>query len=94
MLMMSANDISKIDKRLLAISISVSYDMGWQKRPTGRIYDSLSGHGFFIGCLTGNVIMMGIMKKNLNADVILKLFHICALSIGTVALVLWNPRWR
>ena len=64
MLMISANDISKIDERLLAISISVSYDMGWQKRSTGRIYDSLSGHGFFIGCLTGNVIMMGIMKKN------------------------------
>ena len=37
--------------------------MGWQKRATGRIYDSLSGHGYFIGCLGKNIVQYGLMKK-------------------------------
>ena len=35
-------------KNLHHIGISISYDMGWQKRSTGRIYDSLSGHVFLL----------------------------------------------
>ena len=50
-------------KNLHHIGISVSYDMGWQKRATGRIYDSLSGHGFFVGCLSKNVVRYGLLKK-------------------------------
>ena len=46
------------------IGIAVSYDMAWQKRSSGHVYDSLSGHGFFIGCRTGKVISRGILKKN------------------------------
>ena len=45
------------------VGIAVSYDMGWNKRSTGRIYDSLSGHGFIIGCRTGKVIGYGVSKK-------------------------------
>ena len=45
------------------IPIAVSYDMGWQKRSGGRVYDSLSGHGFIIGCRTGKVVGMGVRKK-------------------------------
>ena len=37
---------AKMAPNLQHIGISISYDMGWQKRSTGRIYDSLSGHGF------------------------------------------------
>ena len=48
---------------LLMVGIAVSYDMGWQKRVTGRFYDSLSGHGFVIGCRTKCVIGMGVLKK-------------------------------
>ena len=44
------------------VGIAVSYDMGWNKRSAGRIYDSLSGHAFIIGCKTGNRIW-GEQKK-------------------------------
>ena len=37
--------------------------MGWQKRAGGRVYDSLSGHGFFIGQKTGKCISYGVLKK-------------------------------
>ncbi len=30
-------------------SISVSMDMGWQKRSSGRRFDSSSGHAFLVG---------------------------------------------
>jgi len=33
----------------VTIGHTVSYDMGWSKRSTGKVYDSLSGHGFLIG---------------------------------------------
>ena len=56
-------EYSKMHKDLHHIGISVSYDMGWQKRATGRIYDSLSGHGFFVGCLSKNVVQYGLLKK-------------------------------
>ena len=53
----------KVDKRIYTISASVSYEMRWQNRLTGRIYDSMSRHGFFITCCTKNVISMGIKKE-------------------------------
>ena len=53
---------TKMDVNLQHIGISVSYDMGWQKRATGRIYDSLSGHGFFVGCSSKNVVRHGLME--------------------------------
>ena len=45
------------------IAIIASYDMGWNQRATGRIYDSLSGHGFLIGCRSGKVIALGVRSK-------------------------------
>ena len=44
--------------------------MGWQKRSTGKIYDSMSGHGFIIGCRTGNII--GFKVKSKSCSVCLK----------------------
>ena len=38
--------------------------MGWQKRATGKIYDSMSGHGFMIGCRTGNIIGFKVKSKS------------------------------
>ena len=38
------------------LRISVSFDMGWQKKGTGHTYDSNSGHAYFIGVRGGNVI--------------------------------------
>ena len=37
--------------------------MGWNKRSTGRVYDSLSGHAFMIGCRSGKVISFGVRAK-------------------------------
>ena len=45
------------------IQLTVSYDMGWQKRAGGRVYDSLSGHAYMIGCLSGKVVQMGVLCK-------------------------------
>ena len=46
-----------------AVGIAVFYDMARQKRSQGYIYDSLSGHGFFIGCRAGKMISIGVLKK-------------------------------
>ena len=54
---------NKLPNHLPVIDISISYDMGWQRRSSGRLYDSLSGHAYFIGCRTGKVIMRGVMQK-------------------------------
>ena len=43
--------------------LTVSYDMGWQKRSTGRNYDSLSGHGFYVGCISGKMVRAGVLQK-------------------------------
>ena len=37
-----------IPEAILKIAITASYDMGWNQRSTGRIYDSLSVHGFWL----------------------------------------------
>ena len=38
--------------------------MGWQKRSTGKLYDSMSGHGFIFGCRTGNIIGFRVKSKS------------------------------
>ena len=43
--------------------IAVSFDMGWQKKGTGHNYDSNSGHAYFIGCRTGQVIDYLVYSK-------------------------------
>ena len=37
--------------------------MAWQKRSTGRVYDSVSGHAYMVGCESGKVISMGVLAK-------------------------------
>ena len=37
--------------------------MGWQKRSTGKVYDSLSGYAYKIGCRTGKIIDMCVKCK-------------------------------
>jgi len=39
-------------------------DMAWQKRSSGRNCCSLSGHGFFVDCLTRKPIAMCVKAKN------------------------------
>lgn len=73
------------------------YNMGWKKRAASNIYNSFSGHGFFIDCRTKNIISFGCMKKKysmcgkLDKEVIQKV-HICnsnyAGSIGMMEVTL------
>ena len=56
-------DDTDIPKKINKIPIVASYDMGWNKRSTGRVYDSLSGHAFLIGCRSGCVISYGVCAK-------------------------------
>ena len=44
-----------IDKGNLLAMISLSFDMGWNKRSSGNQYDSLSGHSFAIGCHSNKI---------------------------------------
>ena len=43
--------------------LTVCYDMGWQKRGSGRQYNSLSGHAFMIGGYTGKIISGVVVGK-------------------------------
>ena len=54
------------DPDRMEVSIAVSYDMGWQKRSSGRKYDSMSGHGILVGCRTGQVIEVEVLSKVCN----------------------------
>ncbi|VDI58961.1 Hypothetical predicted protein [Mytilus galloprovincialis] len=44
--------------------VTVKYDMGWQKRGSGRKYDSKSGVGTLIGDQTGKVVGRGIRSSD------------------------------
>ena len=57
------NDEQNIPDIIKKVGLAVSYDMGWQKRSTGKLYDSLSGHGFIFGCKTGNIIGFRVKSK-------------------------------
>ena len=42
------------------VSIDVAYDMGWNKRSSGRL---LSGHAFMIGCRTRKIVGLAMKSK-------------------------------
>ena len=50
------------------VPLTVSYDMGWNKRSSGNKYDSISGHGFIMG---------GNTKKILNHRCLSKCCSLC-----------------
>ena len=43
--------------------VSVSYDMGWQRKGTGHTYDSNSGHAYYIGVRCGKVLRYHVYSK-------------------------------
>ena len=45
------------------VKLTVPYDMGWQKRSSGRRYDSSSGHAFIIGARRKEIIGMVLYSK-------------------------------
>ncbi|XP_074611940.1 uncharacterized protein LOC141866350 [Acropora palmata] len=44
--------------------INASFDAGWQKRGSGRAYNSLSGHSTLIGSRTGGVLSYAVRSKS------------------------------
>ena len=47
--------------------IAASYDAGWQRRGSGRTYNSLSGHSSLVGCRTGKIIDYEVRVKSCKA---------------------------
>ena len=45
------------------VKLTVSYDMGWNKRSSGTKYDSMSGHGFVLGSQTKRVLQFKVLSK-------------------------------
>ena len=45
------------------VKLTVTYDMGWQKRLSGRRHDSSCGHALIIGGRTKGVIGMVLYSK-------------------------------
>ena len=58
----SNGDLSVIQTCIGPAPLILSYDMGWQKRAEGCVYDSLNGHGFLIDCRSKKVIHFFFFK--------------------------------
>ena len=46
------------------VGLVVSYDMGWQKRASGNVYSSKSGHVFVVGMQTRRIIDCVVFSTN------------------------------
>jgi hypothetical protein len=51
------------DERPRILGLVVLFDTGWQKRSSGNMYDSLSGHAAFFGQWTRLMIALAVMSK-------------------------------
>ena len=56
-------DLSDKGKNNNKVKLTVTYDMGWQKRSHGRRYDSSSRHAFIIGGRSKGIIGMVLYSK-------------------------------
>ena len=52
----------KIDPK--DVKLTISYDMGWNKRSSGHKYDSISGQGFVLGGQTKKILQHRVMSKH------------------------------
>ena len=60
------NDDTKYKQHLkgnLQVGITVSFDMGWNKRSSGNRYHSLSGHALVIGRLSKKIVGAIVSSK-------------------------------
>ena len=55
--------LSDKEKNNNKVELTVTYDMGWQKRSSGRRYDSSSGHAFIIGERSKGIIGVVLYSK-------------------------------
>ena len=45
------------------VELTVSFYIGWNKRSSGNMYEYLSDHAFFIGCLSQKIIIATVITK-------------------------------
>ena len=45
------------------IPLTIGYDMGWNKRSSGRFYNSISGHGIMVGGYSKKIIDYRFISK-------------------------------
>ena len=57
-------ELQNLDDVLPPSLLATSYNMGWQTKAGSRVYYSVSGHGFLIGCRSKKVVCFGALKKN------------------------------
>ena len=87
-----------VPEELNTLGLTVSYDMGWQKRSTGGRYDSMSGHGFIIGCRSKKIIGVDVRGKNtVNVIMQTSINYRCqytnAQLITMDQVEQWSPGW-
>ena len=58
---LTVNDENKNKK--LTVVLTISFDMGWSKRSSGNIYDSISGHTLKIGNLSDKMLTAAVFSK-------------------------------
>ena len=63
---MSTGVLYQARKNKNKVKITVTYDMGWQKRSSGRIYDSSSGHALIICGRSKGIIVIILCYKALR----------------------------
>ena len=56
--MLNNNQLKPFD-----VPITIGYDMGWNKRSSGRLYNSISGHGIMVGARTKKVVNYKSISK-------------------------------
>ena len=60
--------IDKIPPEILILGIAISSDMDWQKKSTGKLYGSLSGYVYKIGCRKGESIGLSVKCKKCSVS--------------------------
>ena len=60
---MSTGVLYQTREKKKKVKLTVIYDMGWQKRSSGRIYESSSGHAFIIGRRSKGVVGIFLYYK-------------------------------
>ena len=91
------NTLENLPDEIPLLTSTISYDMGWQRRACGRAYDSSSGRGFSVGCLTGEIIRIGVLQKDAlfvehTSTLSCRLRHIIVIRAIMEALVRWKLR--